>query len=110
MQIDRREDECVQISQLPIGNLVKKTILLKGRQYAVELKLLKTIDHENMPVLKFQDLLELTRALHEYDAEMEVSFAKECKIQGVKYWLMRTKGTVDPNRRPVRFDALQSEG
>ncbi|CAJ0593369.1 unnamed protein product [Cylicocyclus nassatus] len=78
MQIDRREDECIQISQLPIGNLVKKTISLKGRQYAVELKLLKTIDHESMPVLNFHDLLELTRALHEYDAEiMEGGYSGE---------------------------------
>ncbi|KAL6729830.1 hypothetical protein Aduo_000848 [Ancylostoma duodenale] len=69
VQLDRKEDECIQISQLPINNSVKKSISLKGRQYAVELKLLKNIDHDSMPHLTFDDLLELTRSLHEHDAE-----------------------------------------
>ncbi|EPB73584.1 zinc knuckle [Ancylostoma ceylanicum] len=42
MQLDRKEDESIQISQLPINSPVKKSISLKGRQYTVELKLLDT--------------------------------------------------------------------
>ncbi|KAK6727043.1 hypothetical protein RB195_005006 [Necator americanus] len=69
MQLDRKEDECIQIAQLPINSTVKKSISLKGRVYTVEMKLLKHIDYDHIPRLSCEDLLEFTRALHEYDAE-----------------------------------------
>ncbi|VDO19124.1 unnamed protein product [Heligmosomoides polygyrus] len=69
MTLDRREDEHVVLSTLPVNACVKKSVFYKGHQYGVDLKMLKTIDHANMPQLDFDDLLDLARTLHEHDAE-----------------------------------------
>ncbi|XGW19991.1 hypothetical protein V3C99_003648 [Haemonchus contortus] len=69
MSLDRKEDESVALSQLPINNFVKKSVFFKGYQYNVDLRMLKNNDNDSMPHLDFEDLLDLTRSLYEHDAE-----------------------------------------
>ncbi|VDO36275.1 unnamed protein product [Haemonchus placei] len=69
MSLDRKEDESIALSQLPINNFVKKSVFFKGYQYNVDLRMLKNNDNDSMPHLDFEDLLDLTRSLYEHDAE-----------------------------------------
>ncbi|KAK5964556.1 hypothetical protein GCK32_009161, partial [Trichostrongylus colubriformis] len=69
MTLDRKEDESIPLHQLPINSTVKKSVFYKGHQYSVDLKMLKSIDHDSMPHLDFEDLLDLTRSLYEHDSE-----------------------------------------
>ncbi|KAK6040828.1 hypothetical protein COOONC_21672 [Cooperia oncophora] len=73
MSLDRKEDESVSLSQLPINSSVKKSIFYKGHQYIVDLKMIKNTVHDDMPHLDFEDLLDMTRTLYEYDAGGTVS-------------------------------------
>uniref|UniRef100_A0A0K0D1I1 Gamma-tubulin complex component n=1 Tax=Angiostrongylus cantonensis TaxID=6313 RepID=A0A0K0D1I1_ANGCA len=78
MMLERKEDDHVNLATLPVNTLVKKSIFLRGHQHTVDLKVLENINCEIMAGLDFDDLLEVTTMLHEYDAERTVFGRLDC--------------------------------
>ncbi|VDM62925.1 unnamed protein product [Angiostrongylus costaricensis] len=83
MMLERKEYDRVNLATLPVNTLVKKSIFIRGHQYTVDLKVLENINYEIMAGLDFDDLLEMTAMLHEYDAgltETALCHLAECLV------------------------------